>query len=163
MARRERRHETAMIDELLIFLEVDAETETLASTLSDLFAPRIDNIIEDFYNRLDKNGLSRRIPAEAISALKDKQKRHWLALFRTQFGEEYCSHVRRIAIRHRDIGLNQSWYVASYASLKLAFIDTIMGSNLGPISKRKLIRTLEKYIAIDMALALSTYEAILLN
>ena len=38
-----------------------------------------------------------------------------------------------------------------------------MDSEYGPITKRKLLNTLEKYIAVDMALALSTYDAIVLS
>ena len=152
-----------MIEKLLAFLEVNTETIASASTISDLLAPQLDRIIADLYDRLHDHDVSPRITSAAIPALKTKQKQHWLALFRSQFGQDVCSHARRIALRHHEIGLGPLWYVAAYVHLKLAFIEVIMNSDLGPVTKRKLVRTLEKYVAIDMVLALSTYDAVVLS
>lgn len=157
------RRTVQMIDQLLAFLEIDAETIASAETLSDLLAPRLDEIIEDFYNHMQGYEINALITADVIPSLKEKQKQHWLALFKSQFGPDYCSSVRRIAIHHRDIDLNPLWYVAGYMHLKLAYIDVIMSSDYGPVTKRKLLKTLEKYIAADMALALSAYDAVVLT
>lgn len=151
-----------MIDQLLAFLEIDADTMASADILSDLLAPRLDTIIEDFYEHMRGYDINPSLTAEVIPALKDKQKQHWLSLFKSKFGPDYCSSTRRIAIRHRDIELNPLWYVAAYTHLKIAYGDVIMNSDYGPVTKRKLIKTLDKYIAVDMALALSTYDAVVL-
>jgi hypothetical protein len=152
-----------MINRLLVFLEVDADTIAAGEMLSDLIAPQLDEIIEDFYDHVYANDISPFVTAAAIPALKEKQKQHWLALFKSRFGPDYCASARRIAIRHRDIDLNPLWYVAGYSRLKLAYVETIMNSEFGPLTKRKLVKALEQYIAIDMALALSTYEATVLT
>ena len=152
-----------MIDRLLAFLEFDTETDALAKALFDLITPQIDGVIERFYQRLIQYDVSPALTADVIPALKKRQKQHWLTLFKSGFGPDYCARARRIAIRHRDIDLNPLWYVAAYVRLKLEYIDAIMDSEYGPITKRKLLNTLEKYIAVDMALALSTYDAIVLS
>ncbi len=152
-----------MIDQLLDFLEIDADTMASGDVLADLLGPRLDDIIEDFYNHMEGFEVSAVIAADLIPSLKQKQKQHWLALFRSRFGPDYCAGARRIAIRHRDTELGPLWYVAGYAHLKLAYIDVIMNSDIESATKRKLLKTLEKYIAVDMALALSAYDAVVLT
>ena len=65
-----------------------------------------------------------------------------------------------VGIRHREIELDLMWYVLGYAALKIAFIEVIIDSPMPPIKKGRLVKALEKYIAFDMALALSTYSAV---
>ena len=71
--------------------------------------------------------------------------------------------ISRIGVRHRDIDLNPMWYVAGYTRLKLAFIEVILKSDLHVVTKGQFVKTLDKYIAIDMALALSAYDAVILD
>lgn len=151
------------IDHLLAFLEVDSATVATAEILSDLLAPKMGDIIERFYDHVMRHDISPDVTADTITALKKKQKQHWLMLFNSRFDADYCASAQRIAIRHRDIALNPRWYVAGYVHLKLAYMDVIMDSDFGPLTKRDLVRTLERYVAVDMALALSTYDAIVLT
>jgi hypothetical protein len=152
-----------MIGKLLEFLEVNSETKASASILSDLLTPRIDDVIEKFYDRVQNFDISPHITEQVIPALKDKQKQHWMGLFRSQFQEEYFASIRRIGMRHHDIALSPMWYVAGYMWLKLAFIDVIIRSDYPAVTKGQLVKTLDKYIAIDMAFALSTYDAVILD
>jgi hypothetical protein len=141
---------------------VNTETIASASTISDLLAPQLDRIIADLYDRLHDHDVSPRITS-AASGAQDQTEAALARTISPQFGQEVCSHARRIALRHHEIGLGPLWYVAAYVHLKLAFIEVIMNSDLGPVTKRKLVRTLEKYVAIDMVLALSTYDAVVLS
>jgi hypothetical protein len=152
-----------MVDPLLDFLEIDADTMASGEVLADLLGPRLDDIIEDFYRHMDRFEVSTLVAADVMPALKQKQKQHWLALFKSGFGPDYCASARRIAIRHRDIELSPPWYIAGYTHLKLAYIEVIMNADIDPATQRRLLKTLEKYIAIDMALALSAYDAVVLT
>jgi hypothetical protein len=152
-----------MIEKLFQFLNIDAETRASASLLSDLLVPHVDEVVEEFYNKVEDLGISAHIDSRAISALKQKQKQHWIALFQSQFQDDYFAGVRRIGVRHRDIELNPMWYVAGYMRLKLAFVEVVIRSHLPAVTKGQLVKTLDKYIAIDMALALSTYDAVILD
>ena len=58
-----------------------------------------------------------------------------------------------IGIKHHEIGLDSKWYIAGYAIIKAAFAEKIMEAPLPLKAKTALIVTLEKYVAIDMALA----------
>lgn len=152
-----------MIDRLLRFLEVDGATKASGVTLSKLLAPQLDGIIERFYSRVHEFDLNPHVNERSIAALRIKQKQHWIDLFNSQFDENYLRNTRRIAVRHRDVELDPMWYVAGYMRLKLAFIEVILKSRLPVESKGRMIKTLDKYIAIDMALALGTYDTVVLD
>ncbi|MFN3656883.1 MAG: protoglobin domain-containing protein [Pseudolabrys sp.] len=152
-----------MFDRLLEFVEVDDEARALASRLCDLLAPQLTHVIDDFYAKVAHFNISPHITPQTIANLKRRQKQHWMALLRSRFDEEYFESIRRIGVRHRDIDLSPMWYVAGYMRLKLAFVEIIIKSELPAVTKGQLVKTLDKYIAIDMALALSTYEAVVLD
>ena len=152
-----------MIDKLLEFLDVDATTKRSGKLLSDLLEPRLDGIIERFYTRVQELDINPHVTDRAIGALKVSQKQHWVELFNSQFDESYLRNVRRIAVRHRDVELDPMWYIAGYMRLKLAFIEVIIRSAFPIEVKGQLIKTLDKYIAIDMALALGTYDTVVLD
>jgi hypothetical protein len=152
-----------MIDKLLGFLEIDAATKRSGKILSDLIAPQLDGIIDRFYARVQEFDINPHVTVKAITSLKTRQKQHWIELFNSQFGEDYLRNVRRIAVRHRDIELDPMWYIAGYMRLKLAFIEVIIRSNFPAETKGHLIKALDQYIAIDMALALGTYDTVVLD
>jgi hypothetical protein len=151
------------IDQLVAFLDVDTDTLAAADLLSDLLAPRLDEIIDNFYDRVRRYDINVLVSDDVIPRLKEKQKQHWMALFGTGFGADYCAGTRRIAIRHRDIGLDPAWYIAGYTHVKLALIEVIIRSDFAPAAKGRLVKALEKYLAIDMALALSAYDVVVLT
>ncbi len=151
------------IDRLIEFLEIDTDTMAAAELLSDLLVPQLDDIIDGFYDRVRRYEINVLVTDDMIPRLKQKQKQHWMALFESGFGPDYCAGTRRIAIRHRDIGLDPAWYVAGYTHVKLALIEVIIRSDFAPAAKGRLVKTLEKYLAIDMALALSAYDVVVLT
>ncbi len=94
-----------------------------------------------------------------IERLKVKQKEHWRALFNSEFDEGYQRSVTMIGIKHQEIGLDPKWYIAGYAIMKAGFAEHIFAAPVPARLKSALIMTLDKYVAIDMALALSTYSS----
>ncbi len=120
-------------------------------------------MIERFYAKVRTHDISPHVTDEAIERLKERQKNHWASLFGAQFDEGYVNSVRKIGIRHRDIALNPMWYVAGYMLLKIEFTRVVVEAPLPPITKGRLIKTLDKFAAFDMALALSTYDAAVLD
>jgi len=152
-----------MVHRLLRFLDVDDDTKAMAETLSRLLTPHLDGIIDHFYERVQDMRISVHITDEVVARLKTKQKQHWAALFASRFGPDYINGTTQIGIRHRDIDLNPMWYIAGYMKLKLAFIEVIIRSDLPAVTKGHLVKVLDKYVAIDMALALSSYDAAVLD
>ena len=148
-----------MISQLLTFIEIKNDTIQLGPEIWRLLEPRVEGILQNFYAKVDSFHVNARPSGSAVGNLIKKQKKHWNALFTSQFDEEYANSVRRLGMRHREIDLDLMWYVLGYASLKISFTEVIIDSQLPPITKGRMVKALEKYVAFDMALALSTYSA----
>lgn len=145
------------------FLEIDDRSKQNARVLLALFTAHADDIVGEFYRKVQRSEISPHVTDDAVELLKAKQKAHWTALFSSDFGRGYAQSVRRAGIQHRDIALNPSWYVAGYAKLKIEFMQWIAMLDVPPDKKNGLITTLEKYVAIDMALALASYDSVILD
>ncbi len=158
-----RQQEHEVMGKLLRFLEVDDKSKETARELHELFAAQADEIVDQFYREIRAAGISSHITDEALACLKPKQMAHWAELFNSEFGDDYMQRSRRRGIRHRDIALNPLWYVAGYAKLAIEFLKVIAASDLAIEKKIDLIITLQKYVAIDMAFALSTYDATIVD
>lgn len=147
----------------LSFLEIGTTERTLAQLIWKLVSPHADRIIDDFYARVADARISAYVNPLAVGRLKTRQKAHWESLFGSAFDESYANSVRRIGIRHRDIALDPLWHVAGYMIMKIEMVKIIVASPLTPQEKGHLAKTLDKYVAIDMGLALSTYNASILD
>lgn len=152
-----------MFGKLLQFLDIDADERAAGVALSDLLTPHFERVIDDFYTAVQKFDINPHVTAATVPILKIKQKQHWMALFHSRFDDAFFASVTRIGVRHRDIGLNPMWYVAGYSRLKLAFTEIIVRSDFHVARKGHMLKTLEKFIAVDMALAVSAYDAVIVD
>lgn len=152
-----------MLNKLLQFLEIDDAARAHARLLWATIGPQTDSIVERFYERVHEARITRHINSPAISRLKVKQKAHWAALFDSNFDDDYANSVRRIGLAHRDIALDPLWHVVGYMAIKIQMTEAVAASELTPLEKSRLLRTLDKYVAIDMGLALSAYNAAVLD
>jgi methyl-accepting chemotaxis protein len=147
------------IQKMLQFIQVDQKTAEAGQDIFSLFEPHVEEIVKRFYDRVQAFGISppsmrRRFP---------HQRDHWMHLFVTNFSTQYAQSVRQIGIRHRDIQLNPIWFVAGYTKIKMEILQLIVASGYSPDRKGALILALEKYVAIDMGLALSAYDSVLVD
>jgi len=152
----------SLYERLLEFLEIDEDARTRARFLGELLEPHFAAIINNLYSKVIGARVSAHISPQTVERLKPKQIEHWRALFRTTFDEDYSDSVRRIGIKHRDVDLDPAWYIAAYAILKMDFTNVIVKSDLTVVEKGHLIRTMDKYLAIDMGVSLSAFHATLL-
>jgi hypothetical protein len=152
-----------IIEQLCDFLEIDDMTRQHARVLLALFSGCGDEIIGEFYNKVKKSVVGSYITNDAVERLISKQTAHWVALFSSKFGRDYVLSVRRIGIQHRDIALSPLWYVAGYAKLKLSMMERIAALDVSQDKKTSLATALEKYVAMDMALALATYHSVIVD
>lgn len=151
------------MQELMRYLGIDKRTELLAERLWYLLEDWIDEIISGFYGSTRHSSAAQLLDDATIARLKVRQKEHWQTLFLSAFDEHYARSVSMIGVKHHEIGLDPKWYIAGYAIIKAAFAEKIMEAPLPMKAKTALIVTLEKYVAIDMALALSAYSSWLVD
>jgi protoglobin len=143
------------MQELIRYLGINTRTEVLAERL--LLEDSADGIIAGFYSSTRQSSAGLMLDELTIERLKVRQKQHWQSLFSSAFDEQYVRSVSMIGIRHHEIGLDSKWYI------KAAFAEKIMEAPLPLKAKTALIVTLEKYVAVDMALALSAYSSWLID
>ena len=152
-----------MIVQLLHFIDIDDATRDRGPEIWQIIEPHADAIIANFYSRVKNFEIGAHFDDVTIRRLMVKQKRHWQALFDSRFDDIYANSVRQVGIQHRNIALSPMWYVAGYMGLKIAFTELLADATLPPVKKGRLIKALDKYVAFDMALALSTYDAVLVD
>jgi len=152
-----------IILQLREFLGIDDTTMQYARVLLTLFTACADDIVREFYRKVHVSAVSSYVTDDAVERLIVKQKSHWTALFDSDFGPDYVQGVWRIGIKHREIALDSSWYVVGYVKLKLELMRRIAALNTSPDRTVSLMMTLEKYVALDMALALQAYDSVVLD
>jgi hypothetical protein len=151
------------METMLRFLAIDLESHRYAAQIWSLIEHRAADIIENFYTDVLRSNLDLPLTARTIDHLKEKQKQHWKKLFESRFDREYFNNASLIGIKHYEIGLDAKWYVAGYMRIKKDFSTEILGAPLSLPSKAQLVATLDKYVALDMALAISSYTSLLVD
>ncbi len=151
------------MEAMLRFLAIDLDSHRHAAQIWSLIEHPAAGIIENFYADVLHSNLDLRLTGRTIDHLKVKQKQHWKKLFESRFDQEYFNNASFIGIKHFEIGLDAKWYVAGYMKIKKDFSTEIFGAPLSLSSKAQLIATLDKYVALDMAMAISSYTSLLVD
>lgn len=142
----------------LRFLDISDADAPHARALWRILEPHIAEIVERFYARIRQTEVGFHVSTEMVERLQVRQKEHWAKLFASEFDESYAASVQRVGIRHRDIKLSAAWYVAGYMSLKMEIVQLVLRAEIGMAEKGRVLRVAEKYVALDMSIALSAYE-----
>lgn len=151
------------MDRLIRFLDIDPTARLHAAAIWLLIEHRVDHIIEAFYSDVRQSDTALTLSDQTIQHLKVKQKDHWRTLFESRLDLQYFNNASLIGIKHSQIGLDPKWYIAGYARIKSDFSRAIFNSSLPLTTKASLVVTLDKYVALDMALAISSYTSLLVD
>ena len=146
------------LESYLHLFEITDVDRDAAHLLWTVLEPQIDGIVSRFYAKIRQSEIGFHISDGTVERLKKKQREHWTKLFSSKFDEDYSRSVRRIGIRHRDIELGSSWYVAGYMVFKMDIINAILHADVSMVQRGRLLRAAEKYVALDMVIALSAYD-----
>ncbi|MDA9410503.1 protoglobin domain-containing protein [Bradyrhizobium sp. CCBAU 45384] len=148
-----------MMTQIIRYLGIDTRTQLLAERLWGLLDESSDLVIADFYRRTRRSHVGFLLDERSIKRLMVKQKEHWHSLFNSGFDQAYLRGATKVGIMHRELGLDPRWYVAGYALMKSRFTEQLLfDASIPPPLKVALVVTLEKYVAVDMALTLSSYS-----
>lgn len=151
------------MEHLIQFLDIGREDRDRAEKIWLLVEPRVDRILENFYVDVRRSSAAPSLSLQMVDHLKSKQKDHWRTLFGSRLDEKYFDRASFIGIKHREIGLDPKWHIAGYTKIKNEFSWIILESLRPSSENAALIATLNKYIALDMALAISSYSAELID
>ncbi len=148
-------------NERLRFLQIDAETQTLARKLKTFLVPALPSILAGFYRHISSiANLQNMVGDEAnIAQLKELQTRHWQSLFEAKFEPDYMHQVTRIGQTHMRIGLEPRWYIAGYCFVLNKLVQVAVKRNFWrPWRIAPFIVAANKVIFLDMELAISVYN-----
>ena len=151
------------MEELIRFLAIDLKDRRNAEDFWPLIEHLLDSIIDNFYADIRRSSIDFVLSDQRIDHLKIKQKEHWRSLFASRFDQQYFNSASLVGIKHRELGLDQKWYVAGYARIKSDMTQIILESPLSPPTKLEFVKTLDKYVALDMAIAISSYASLLVD
>lgn len=137
----------------------DADKKTLVS-LRELVAEHLDEIVENFYERiLPFDEMDRVIgDAETLRRLKNHQRNYILSLFDGQYDEDYVHSRLRVGVVHKRIGVDPKFYVSAVHNLS-AILRTIV-SEYSEKDCQLCVQSLaaiEKIIMFDLSLTFDTY------
>jgi methyl-accepting chemotaxis protein len=148
----------------LHFMGIDAATKALLPDLWRILEPRIESVLTRFYAHVRAEPMLDRMIGARQSSLENAQTRHWSRLFSGQFDADYAASIDRIGRIHQKIGLDQRWYVAGYQFILSELIGVLARKfRFSPQKATRYITTLNKVVMFDLDLALSTYQAVLIE
>lgn len=151
------------MEKLIRFFDIGPETTRNANLIWPLVEARASDIIGDFYTGARKANVDISLSDQAIENFKVVQTRHWRRRFIARFDEKYYNEASLVGIAHREVGLDVRWYIAGCTKIKMGFVQLILGANLPLAMKANLTSALEKYVALNMAIAVSSYTSWLID
>ena len=151
------------MEDLIRFLAIDMMDRRNAEHFWPLVECPLGSIIDNFYADIRRSSISFLLSDQRIDQLKATQKEHWKSLFGGRFDQQYFNSASLVGIKHYELGLDPKWYIAGYAKIKSDITAIILESPLPPPAKFEFVKTLDKYVALDMAIAISSYTSLLVD
>jgi methyl-accepting chemotaxis protein len=136
-----------------------AEVRSAITEAWVVIEPRLDGILEAFYDRMLKVPTLATLVGSGRSRLKTAQQSHWKQLFSARFDDAYMASVYRIGEAHMRIGLEPHWYIAGYNEVLASMIAVIGGAHR--FNGRRVARLVEgvtRAVMVDMDIAISVYS-----
>lgn len=152
------------LHERLAFMRITPETSRLLGAFWPVVEPRLQHILDGFYEHVVTVPSLEKLLADKIPRLKKAQKKHWERLFSGRFDEDYFQSVQAIGLIHTQIGLEPRWYIGGYNYVLSELTHLAIKKNrLAPEKLSALIRAINCAVMIDMDIAISTYQEALLE
>jgi hypothetical protein len=151
------------METLIDVLDIDSRSRRIARLIWPLNESRSVEIVEAFYTGAGHFAAAPPCGIPAIDRLKASQRDHWKSLFESRFDQDYFRSASLLGIRHCEMGLDCKGHVIGYAKMKSELASEILHSPLPIASKAQLLGILDKYLALDMAISLSSYTCVLLD
>jgi hypothetical protein len=148
-------------DKVVAALSIDENSRAYARRLWALIEPHTDSVFEKFYQTwltIDITGVYK-FRTEEITALKQKQRRHWQELLSGRLDINYIAKALHIGMVHRDRQITVQFYLIGYSIIKLEIMAILAFLEPDDLERDRLSKTLEKFSALDMGLTMIGYSA----
>jgi truncated hemoglobin YjbI len=146
------------LPELLQVLGIDDKMRAQGRLLAEILDEHGEAIFSTFYERIANISWAHKFRDGEVEALKRKQFAHWASLFSGRLDIQYLRNATMVGAVHRQRGIEPLLYIIGYGIVKSAFLEIIAKKDLPPASKGRLMVALEKYISLDIGLAMVGYS-----
>ncbi len=151
------------MEALIAVLDIDFRSRRIARLIWPMVESRATQIVEAFYAGTGDFVAAPSRATDAMEGLKASQRQHWKRLFEGRFDDDYVRSASLLGIRHCEMGLDCKWHVIGYARMKGELASDILHSPMPFASKTQMLGIVDKYLALDMAISLSSYACVLLD
>ena len=158
------RSTSSEITRRLQFARIDGETTADLRTVWTAIEPALPAILARFYDHLRTDPELARMIGARVGDLAGAQTRHWARVFSGAFDDDYATSVVAIGRAHHRIGLEPRWYIAGYQFVLNEIVTRLVAEARWP--NRRLARSIvavNKAVMLDMDLAISVYQEVLLE
>lgn len=142
----------------LAYARLDEEALRFLPEVWTVIGPHLPDIIKTFYGHAKGVPILRDMIGKSEQRLAEAQHRHWARLFSGRLDDDYFSSVSRIGKAHYKIGLESSWYIASYQFILSELMKCALKSNRFSTERLgKQLAAMTKVVFFDMDMALREY------
>ena len=145
------------LTELLQAFGIDELTRANGVRLASILKENEEPIFSTFYDRVRRLPGAYKFTNDEIAALKKSQASHWKNLLSGQLDKEYVRNAVIVGDIHQQKGIEPMYYILGYSIVKATLIGIIAKLNILPANKGRLIIALERFISLDMGLAMVGY------
>ncbi len=146
---------------LKAFVGLEPSDIEILKTLEPIAEQAVDLIIDEIYEvflRFDETHVLLKQEG-TLERLKQAQRKYFLELFSGDYGERYLASRLRIGEVHHHVGLTPQWYLTAYCHYLRLFRPHLF-KNMDTERALIALDALERVIALDQSLAISTYVAV---
>ncbi|MBI5439941.1 MAG: hypothetical protein HY900_01885 [Deltaproteobacteria bacterium] len=145
----------------LSFYEIGEEDRVLLKELYEALSPRIERIIDEWYDFLLSRPETRRLLSERVvqEHLKPVQARYFRTLLTGPYDAAYFRERVQIGLVHARVGLEPPWYMGAYRKHQDLVHCHLRQAGHAEEKVSEWLRAYTKVIYFDMALALDSYFA----
>jgi rsbT co-antagonist protein RsbR len=144
-----------------MFFEITDDDLARLASLRPLAEKHTGAIVESFYELLLEHRETKRFfPDEAtIRRVKQAQRDYFVGLFGGKCDLAYVEDRLRVGAAHERIGLAPKWYIGAYRRYMQLMLERLSAELPTVQDVRDALRSIQKIVYFDMALAVDTYLA----
>lgn len=153
------------LQEQINVTDLTVEDVAHVSEINEILVGHIDEIAEQFYNKILSVPKLKYIIEEhsSVEKLKITLKRHIQTMFTANLNDEYLAERNQIALIHYLINLEPKWYIAAFQFLNNLINEKLMRDVVDKVHAAYLSTVVTKYISIEMQIVLEAYETKVLS
>lgn len=143
---------------LLQIIGIDQRTKERGQLLAGILAEHGHAIFAEFYRKIGKISSGYTFAPGQLDRLRESQIAHWRRLLSGNLDRTYVRNAAMVGEVHKRHGIEPLIYIVGYSVVKTIFMEIIAEKELPPASKGHLVMALERFISLDMGLAMVGYS-----